>query len=230
MDQERPEFAVPAFLERRPPMDLDAATQAAFDRLYDDAAHSGGLIHYRLPQPRWQFLAHIADTRDVLVHGSGNPDIAMFEPRKPDDVNAFGDQMAVYAASDALWAMYFAILDRRNHRMSMINSAARFETPEGLSEPYYFFSISRAAREANAFVPGTIYFLPRATFVQEPARGLAGRRLHVAHWASLEAVAPLAKIAVRPEDFPLLDKIRGHDDETTFAKARANPDGFPWLD
>jgi hypothetical protein len=38
------------------------------------------------------------------------------------------------------------------------------------------------------------------------------------------------KLSVGPEDFPLLDHIRGHDDESTFARARADPDGFPWVD
>jgi len=43
-------------------------------------------------------------------------------------------------------------------------------------------------------------------------------------------LAPLARIAVDPEDFPLLDQMRGHDDEIAFARARANPNGFPWLE
>jgi hypothetical protein len=38
------------------------------------------------------------------------------------------------------------------------------------------------------------------------------------------------RLTVEPEDFPLLGQIRGHDDEATFARARADPDGFPWLD
>lgn len=221
---------VPAYLEIRPPLELDEATRAAFDRLYDDARSSGGPIEYGLAAPRWQFIAHIVETRHVLVHGSANPAIAIFEPRKADDVHAFGDQRAVYAASDALWAMYFAILDRTQHPMTLVNSAARFETPAGLSEPRYFFSISRPALEAKAFASGTIYFLPRETFTQQRPIGSGGQRVHLAQWASHQPVAPLARIAVVPEDFPLLDKIRGHDDETTFARARADPDGFPWLD
>lgn len=229
MEEERPDSEVPTFLVRRPPMDFDAATRAAFDALYDGAAGSRMLIDYRLAAPRWQFIAHIAETRDVLVHGSGNPDIAVFEPRQPNDATEFGNQRAVYASSEGLWAMYFAILDRVNHPMSLINAAVRFEAGDGLSDPYFFFSITNAARAANAFTRGTIYFLPRQTFVQQPPTLHDGQRAHVAHWASLEPVAPLAKISVGPEDFPLLAYIRGHDDETTFARARADPDGFPWL-
>jgi hypothetical protein len=31
-------------------------------------------------------------------------------------------------------------------------------------------------------------------------------------------------------DFPFLDQMRGHDDETVWRRAKAAPDGFPWLD
>ncbi|MDB5540334.1 MAG: hypothetical protein JWQ89_2061 [Devosia sp.] len=60
-----------------------------------------------------------------MLHGSTNPDIEVFEPRKSDDVNAFGDQTAVYAASDGIWPLYFAILDRQRYRMSLINGSFR---------------------------------------------------------------------------------------------------------
>ena len=59
---------------------------------------------------------------------------------------------------------------------------------------------------------------------------VGGQRVHIAQWASPEAVVPLAKITVGPEDFPVLAQMRGHVDEITFPRARANPDGFPWLD
>ena len=48
----------------------------------------------------------------VVLHGSGEPSIAQFEPRQPIDISAFGGQNAVYAAADGIWAMFFAIVDR----------------------------------------------------------------------------------------------------------------------
>ena len=114
--------------------------------------------------------------------------------------------------------------------MSLINAAVRFEGPHGLGDPHYFFSISSAARAADAFSPGTVYFVPRDGFVQEPAREFGGNVVRSAQWASLTPARPLTRVAVAPMDFPLLDRIRGHDDETTFARAQADPDGFPWLE
>ena len=219
--------------ERRPQMPTDGATLAAFDALYDMAvaAGPGAPIDYRLAAPRWQFICHIADTRDVVLHGSGNAAITRFEPRQPQDTTEFGNRNAVYAASDGLWPMYFAILDRDRYRISLINGAGRPIEPAGtLGDPLYFFSIGEAELALAPWRRGTIYFLPRETFEQQPEGVIAGSRVVVAQWASPVPVSPLARIEVGPEDFPLLDRIRGHDWETMMVRARANPDGFPWLE
>lgn len=223
----------PAFLTPGPAMPADRAVREAFDRLFERAVAAGPAapIDYDLAYPRWQFLCHVADNCEVVLHGSGNPDIGVFEPRKSNDVAEFGDRKAVYAASDGLWPIYYAILDRANHPMTLINSASRIEAEDGsLGEPLYFFSITREALVRRPFRRGTIYILPRAGFEQQAGVTLQGRRVQVPQWASLKRVEPLMKLAVGPEDFPLLDQIRGHDDELTFARARADPDGFPWLD
>jgi hypothetical protein len=219
------------FLVSRPPMPDDPDVLGAFDRLVDEAVARGpgSVVDYRLPYPRWQFICHIADTRDVVLHGSGDPDIARFEPRQPNDSTVFGNQKAVYAASDGLWPMYFAILDRPNVPF-LINASFRLATPDGLGDPYYFFSISRPALEKRAFRRGTIYFLPRKTFHQQRPETRDGETVHIPQWASFEPVVPLCKIAVGPEDFPLLAEMRGHDDEDMLARIKAKPDGFPWLD
>jgi hypothetical protein len=223
-------MSLPAFLEPRPPMPTDDVTLRAFDAVFDAALQAGGEIDYGLSAPRWQFLCHIADTRRVLLHGSTNPDITHFEPRQPTDTTEFGNQNAVYAASDGLWPMYFAILDRQKHAMSTINTSVRVVADNGeLGDPGYFFSISAPALALRAFTRGMIYVLPRATFRQQPVEEFGALRVVADHWASPEPVAPLFRIAVGPEDFPLLAQIRGHDDEMTFARARANPRGFPWL-
>jgi hypothetical protein len=213
-------------------MPTDQATLAAFDALYSEAIQSNGAeIDYRLAAPRWQFLCYLADTRNIVLHGSGNPDISVFEPRKSNDVNPFGDRSAVYAASDGLWPLYFAILDRANYPMTLVNTSLRVELGNGMrSDPYYFFSITREALEKRPFRPGTIYLLPRDTFEQQPPEQYGEWEIYLPQWASLVPVTPLVKLRVGPEDFPFIDQIRGHDDKVTFARATADPAGFPWLD
>ncbi|HEV2518104.1 MAG TPA: hypothetical protein VGV07_22830 [Devosia sp.] len=219
------------FLTRPPMPGADAA--AAFDALFDRSLAKGpnALIDYNLPWPRWQFIAHIVEARALIAHGSQNDAITEFEPRQSHDAHPFGNREAVYGASDGLWSMYYAILDRAAQPMLLVNSAARLELEGGaLGDPFYFFSISRPALEARAFRPGMLYLLPRDSFEQMPPLTVGGQRAHVPQWASLVAVTPLARIAVAPEDFPFLDEIRGHDDAFILERAKADPDGFPWLD
>ncbi|MDC9826039.1 hypothetical protein PRN20_20065 [Devosia sp. ZB163] len=223
---------LPSHFISRPAMP-GAGAVAAFDELFDRAVSDGpnALIDYDLPWPRWQFVSHVVDSRRLIAHGSQNATIERFEPRQAQDAHPFGNRKAVYGASDGLWAMYYAILDRATHPMLLLNSALRVELAgDVLSDPWYFFSISQPALDARAFRPGTLYFLPGDGFEPMPPLSVAGQQVHIPQWASLEAVAPLARISVAPEDFPLLDRIRGHDDATVLARAKADPDGFPWLD
>jgi len=222
---------LPDYWLPRPPIPTDSTSLAAFDQLFEDAVQQGGEINYRLAAPRWQFACYIADTRPVLLHGSGDAQIKRFEPRQPNDTTEFGNQLAVYAASDGVWPLYYAILDRGRHPMSMINASVRAVDDDGSSSlPHYYFSISAPALAARAFRPGTLYFLPRTTFRQQPDTQFHGQLVRVDHWASPEAVVPLCQLTVTPDDFPHLGQIRGHDDATTLARARANPDGFPWIE
>ena len=223
---------LPSFLLPRPAMPVDAATRAQFEVLHATALTADGKrIDYRLDAPLWQFLCFLTDEKQILLHGSGNPDIDHFEPRKANDVAEFGDRRAVYAASDGIWPLYFAILDRERYPMTLINSSIRLVLEDGgQSDPWYFFSITDTALAQRPFREGTIYLPPRAGFEAQPPLRYRGRDIHVQQLAGPNEVTPLARLTVSPEDFPFLGQLRGHDDESTFARARADPDGFPWVD
>jgi hypothetical protein len=215
---------------RRPGAAPDAATRAQFDALLAAAlaAGPGTAIDYRLAAPKWQFLCHVADRGEVVLHGSSDPDIGCFEPRQSNDIAEFGNRKAVYAAADGLWAMYFAILDRPRHLMSLTNSCFRELAEDGsVSEPYYYFAVNREVLEQDQFSPGTVYLLPAGKFEREAAYVERGRLVVTAQAASLEPVEPLAKLTVEPADFPL--RIRGYDLATHLARIDADPAGFPWL-
>ncbi|MEO8285327.1 MAG: hypothetical protein ABI670_02700 [Chloroflexota bacterium] len=224
---------IPTYFERRPSMDLSADTIASFERLYAEAVEhgTGAEIDYRLSAPKWQFLCYMADTRGILLHGSGNPDITEFEPRQSNDTHEFGNRKAVYAASDGLWAMYFAIVDRDRHVNSLINSCFRvLDSDKKPGDPIYFFSINDDALPHRPWRNGMIYLLPSATFEQQPLDDYKGVDAEIAQWASLVPVKPLAKLAIVPDDFPFLSRIRGHNLKEVMERATANPDGFPWVD
>lgn len=212
---------VPDYWLPRPAATTSAALGARFDQVLDKALADGPgqPIDYQLDAPKWQFLCHAADRGDYVLHGSANPDIAEFEPRQPHDLSVFGAQLAVFAAADGIWPMFYAILDRDGTPMSMCNACVRIG-----DDVRYYFSISASALARQPWQVGTVYLLPSATFVHEPpANGFQS-----AQTASPQPVRPAAKLTVGPQDFPYLDHIHGHDDAELTARATADPDGFPW--
>src|SRR5262245_42258021 len=151
------------YIMPRPAMDLDAQTISSFDKLYSDAVEhgEGKEIPYNLAAPKWQFLCYLCDEKSLLVHGSGDANIEIFEPRQSNDVFEFGNRRAVYAASDGIWAMYFATVDRDRYVTSLMNACFRVLNADGSkSVPYYFFSINGDALPHKPWREGTIYLLP----------------------------------------------------------------------
>jgi len=217
----------------RPTLALDEETQDRLEALYAHAVAPGrgDWIRKKLPVPAWQFLCWLADCKGHLLHGTGDPRIACFEPRQSNDVGEFGNRKAVYAASDGIWAMFFAVIDRTNYHMSISNAAIRLELPSGqTTEPYYFFSKTDHVLSRRPWREGVVYVLPRDGFEEQGPieRGMVWARTH--HWASPMPVRPLARLRVQPSDFPFLHKIRPHNDVVLFDRAKADPDGFPWMD
>ena len=221
---------LPDYWLTRPGANFDEATQNAFDELWDAALSIDGCptIPFTLPAPKWQFLCYLADHHEVALHGSGDPDIALFEPRQSNDLNEFGNQKAVYGASDGLWAMFFAVVDR-DRVNSITNACVRLADETGnIHGPYYVFSVSQAALPNQPWRTGTVYLLPRSTFMTQPSIPFGPNEVHIAQLASFEPVQPLAKLTVTPEDFPFLAQIRGHDDERLQEYATALQTGAPW--
>ena len=196
-----------------PMRELDAATQKAFDEILDDAvAQESPLLDYSLAAPKWQFLNYAAAHRNLALHGSGNPAIARFQPRQPLDLTEFGNQNAVYAAADGIWAMFYAILDRDTYSLTMANACIQIVTGETSSQSLYHFSISRSALAEKPWRNGIVYLLPRGTFVEQPSIPFDSVQVKIPQLASPVAVSPLARIQVAPSDFPFLEQVRGHDD------------------
>ena len=216
----------------RPIMELNAPVLEKLEAIYQATIAQGdqGWIDPQLPVPLWQFLCWLTDHKGHLLHGTGDPNITLFEPRQSNDVGEFGNRKAVYAASDGIWPMFFAVSDRSRYHMTISNAAVRLELPGGPSEPHYFFSMSDNVLAQKPWREGVVYVLPKTGFEEERGYSWEGMRVHTNHWACLESVQPLAKLCVRPEDFPFLAQVRAHNDEVLWQRATANPNGFPWIE
>lgn len=221
---------LPDYWLKRPSVEFDARAREAFDELLNTTLSMGACptIQFTLPWSKWHFLCHLADHHNIALHGSGNPNITLFEPRQSNDLNEFGNQKAIYAASDGLWAMFFAIVDR-DRVTSVTNACIRLADETGMLQgPYYVFSVSQSALPNQPWRTGTVYLLPRNTFTVQSPIPFGPYQVHIAQLASFEPVQPLAKLTVTPEDFPFLAQIRGHDDERLQEYATALQTGAPW--
>jgi hypothetical protein len=221
---------LPDYWLTRPSVEFDERTQIAFDELLNTTLSIGRspTIQFTLPFPKWQFVCYLADHHDIALHGSGDSNIALFEPRQSNDLNEFGNQKAVYAASDGLWAMFFAIVDRDRVK-SITNACVRLaDETRTLHGPYYVFSVSQSALASQPWRTGTVYLLPRSTFITQPSMAFGSYQVHFAQLASFVPVQPLAKLTVTPADFAFLTQIRGHDDERLQEYATALQTGAPW--
>ena len=221
---------VPGHYLRRPGAP-SAADVTAFERLFTEqvAPGTGAPIRYRLAAPKWQFLCWLSESRDVVLHGANSSTRDTLEPRLASDVSEFGARAAVYAASDGLWPMYFAVADR-TVVTSLVNACIHLA--DGGADPrhHYFFSIGLHETTREPWVPGTVYLLPRDTFSPEPDDTWQGLRCAPTQWASPVPVRPLARLDVTPDDFPFLDQVRRHDPSAVAERAARDPAAFPWLD
>jgi hypothetical protein len=222
---------LPDYWLQRPTLDYSSQSQADSEQLLSTLQSAGKntLINYNFPEPKWQFLCYVADQKGVVLHGTGNPNIQVFEPRPSNDLNEFGAQTAVYGAADGLWAMFFAILDREHWPMSTSNACIRLVDEAGkVSEPRYVFSISQSALRQKPWRTGMVYLLPGESFINQPSLQFGPNEVRIPQLASLVPVKPFARLEVAPEDFPFLGDIRGLDDDRLEEYGQAMQSGAPW--
>ena len=218
-------MAIPEYWLVRPGFDVDPR-RLEFELALDDALREG--VGQAPGAPVWAWLTWLCEEQGFVAHGTGQADIALFEPRQSNDIGWFGNRKAVYASSDAVWAMFFAVMNRPTVPMRIVNSAISV-WQGGKREHRYFFGASGAAlARPGAFRNGWVYLLPDVGFEVEPADSSLGFVFESHHLACLESVRPAFRVPVSPTDFPYLDRIHAYD-EDELAACIAKPDGFPWL-
>ena len=212
----------------QPAFALSAQAEGLFQRMWaerNQALRPGGV-------PLWAFLDWLT-RRGYLLHGSPQAGLTELRPRRthygqPDE---FSNTPGIYAASDGLWAMMYALGGRGRQQSDM---ALRLRGPDGSWTPVrYFYSLSRqdpGEREGRALLrTGTVYVLAHSGFTASPPYEHGGLGwVQELHWVHPGPVIPLWAVPVSPEDFPL--PVRIHDAEQVSERSRADPWGFPWLE
>jgi hypothetical protein len=169
--------------------------EPAFEHLLRKVDEARGTeVDYDAAAPKHDFFRYLLERRPVLLHGTGDPAIERFEPRRQTDYdNEWTD--AVFATDDPIWPIFFATVNRPVAR-SLINGCSR-----RYGESHYYFSIGTDPNGRDAWRSGWMYVLPRDSF-----------RLHPSgpEWLSPVAVCPLARLRVEPADFPFLGEVVQH--------------------
>jgi hypothetical protein len=195
-----------AGLPSLPPPVVGPDAKAGFEAAAD-ALLAGETV--AVPEPRLDFLRWLAETRAVVFHGSPRDDLReLSTERQSRDATAWGNQQAVYASGDPVWAIYFACL-RRDAGWTGTRNASLGQAGGPLYPRRYFFLHNRGSASPNRFGPGSLYLLSSSSFVSDEP--LAGA-LDTAHLVSHEPVRPLARLDVTPDDFPFADRIRYYRD------------------
>lgn len=178
-----------------------AEEQATFEEAADRVMAAAGARVENMPDDRLRFLRWLAENRPVVFHGSSNPALdELLAIRMSRDASAFGDQQAVYATPDPVWAAWFALVKRDAAFRGMRNGSMGLRGPT-VYPRWYYLAVHRTDAVAR-FDAGTLYVLPREGFTLErPQMGLGGGGQMISH----ESVRPLARISLEPSDVPFLE-------------------------
>ena len=195
---------------RRKVVPVDAAHQQAFDILLDTALAGDPRrpISYNLAYPKADFLNYICDWRGFVLHGSPVHDLEILQPiRMGHDNNEFGNRRQIFCSPDAMWAMWFAILDKSKFNQTR-NGSVRVGSGHSRVK-YYHFELPSACRENHPFTEGMMYIARAQDFPDKrPYPILDWFDAEIEEWGSTLPVTPLARIRVSPRDFLYLNRVQ----------------------
>lgn len=188
-------------LPRFDPVRPSAEELTVFEAAADRVLSAGGALVDDVAPDKVRFLMWLAQHRPVVFHGSSNAGLdELLAIRMSRDANAFGNQQAVYATPDPIWAAWFALVKRDAAFRGMRNGSMGLSGPS-VYPRWYYLAVHRTDDVAR-FDVGTLYVLPREGFTLErPRQGLGGGGQMISH----DSVRPLARVSLEPSDLPLLE-------------------------
>ncbi|WP_052345892.1 hypothetical protein [Paucisalibacillus sp. EB02] len=186
-------------------LELTDKHEKEFEDLYENYILNGvgDEFPYLLNEQKYKFLTYLIENKNILVHGSNNPDINVFEPR--NSTLFTGEKVkAVFASSDATWSTFFAVINRNDYSGSLRNLCLTAQTDKG-TKRYYYFSLNEEFT-GELWQVGMIYLFPKDRFEPGGAKN---------EWISEKEVYPLAKLLVSPEEFIFRDFIERHREDSS---------------
>ena len=123
-----------------------------------------------LPLPKWQFLAFLCDHLGLLAHGSDRTDLEALVPvaKQRGDLSEFGNATQIFATPDALWAMWFALLNRNMKLGDGQNLHPDILMENGRIFKTYWFSVAHEnLTDGKPLANGMIYLVHPDRFLDK---------------------------------------------------------------
>jgi hypothetical protein len=195
---------------RRVVRPFPADEQTAFNDLLNSTLKLGSnqQIDYQLHYPKADFLNYICDWRGYVAHGSPLPDLPILQPvRLSNDSSEFGNRRQIFCSPDGIWAIWFAILDKSKCHMTE-NGCVRVGRGQKRVKLYHF-DLPVACKRLPPFIDGMVYIAKAEDFPDHRLYPvLEWLDAEIEEWGSVSPITPLARLQVKPEDFPYLDKVQ----------------------
>ena len=192
-----------------PEFQFDEQKIRIFENIYETSCRGKGTvtIDYNCDFPKHEFLCYLVENKNVVLHGSNEKKLRHLIPlRRSFDIRQVGNLNAIYASSDGIWPILYAVWERRYFGETN-NSCFWAKDTEGKLRKYYAFFLARheavEATDERCWTDGMVYILPRDSFNRLVDD--AGNQLE--EWASTQPVQALARLPVSPNDFIFRDEV-----------------------
>ncbi|MDP5275433.1 hypothetical protein [Chengkuizengella axinellae] len=188
--------------EPSPKISISDEEKALFEKIYIKTCNQENkLVQYNLFIPKYKFMQYLAETKDIIFHGSNNSGIAVFEPRKQTLYNGKLTN-AVFGSKDPIWPIFYAVFNRALLTGNFRNGCV---TADG-KQYFHFYSIDSETMDKKPWMSGMVYGIPADSFIH-----VSKERVQFAEWISLKKVRPTIKLKVDPSDFYYLKNVGKHN-------------------
>ncbi|MSU60568.1 MAG: hypothetical protein EXS52_01480 [Candidatus Staskawiczbacteria bacterium] len=187
------------------PEDNETEKKLFFDRIYKEAlTKEGNFIEFEGYYSKKEFLDYVVRNYNVILHGSNKKDIEELGPRQANcKSKKFGNMIGVYATEDDVLPMFYAIQDTEKFQGVAISGYSQTTREDGTTGKKYEFKVNSYVAKLKPWSEGVIYILPKDSFEQ----GTDDEGKLIDEWMSKTAVRPVAKLTLKPEEFPYINNI-----------------------
>lgn len=157
--------------------------------------------------PKHRFLQYLASKGDFVFHGSNHVAIDVFEPRPQTLFNGKVTK-AVFATTDPIWSMFYAVFDRKELVGSFRNGCFEYK-----NKKYHYYSLNQSTMENRPWTSGKLYILPKNKFTVAD-----NRKVSFDEWICHDLVKPINHLEVSAEDFYYIHKVATHQADESLLK------------